>query len=222
MRRTLGFITAFLALSTAGTATAAAEAQDRDPVVFVHGYLSNNSNWSHAEGVFRAAGYQEGELFPFQYDFNQSNETSARELAAFVDKVRAETGAQQVDIVNHSMGGLVSRWYLKELDGTDSVGHWASLAGANHGTTAATACSVFASCREMVPDSPFVTRLNSGDETPADTRYATWYSPADRVINPYRSTAVEGADNHEVAGVGHLAFLNNDQILGEVVAFFDS
>lgn len=53
--------------------------------------------------------------------------------------MESQTGASKVAIVNHSMGGLVSQYYLKVLGGDTGVSHLASIAGANHGTTFASA-----------------------------------------------------------------------------------
>ncbi|MEV0700192.1 triacylglycerol lipase [Saccharopolyspora sp. NPDC050389] len=221
MRRLIGVLLACLAFCAVGPPLVA-NAAGSHPVVFVHGYTGSASNWAPALTHFRANGYDSSQLHTFEYDWSQSNERSAAELDAFVDQVRAETGADQVDIVNHSMGGLVTRWYLKELDGHAEVAHWASLAGANHGTTAANACLVNASCREMLPGSDFEQRLNSGDETPGSTAYATWYSPCDGVILPYTSTAVEGAANNVVACQTHIGFLSDTSVLDTVIGFFES
>ncbi|WP_243789256.1 triacylglycerol lipase [Saccharopolyspora gloriosae] len=211
----LGFV-AVLAFAPAGVANA----EGKTPVVFVHGYSGSTSNWLTAMAAFRDAGYSDDELHSYEYDWTQSNELSAAGLDDFVEDVRASTGSDQVDIVNHSMGGLVSRWYLKELGGTEQVAHWASLAGANHGTTAAGACTAFASCREMLPGSSFEQQLNSGVEAPGETSYATWYSPCDGVILPYESTAVDGAQNTVVPCETHIGFLGNTDVLGEVADYF--
>ncbi|WP_433869339.1 esterase/lipase family protein [Saccharopolyspora sp. CA-218241] len=221
MRRLFGVLLAALAMVVVGPPLVAGAAGSH-PVVFVHGYTGSASNWAFAEAQFRLNGYGSADLHPFEYDWSQSNETSAAELGAFIDQVRAETGADQVDIVNHSMGGLVTRWYMKELGGVENVAHWASLAGANQGTTFASACLQYASCREMMPNSPFEVRLNSGDQTPGDAAYATWYSPCDGIIVPYTNTRVEGADNNLVACETHIAFLTDATILGEVIDFFES
>ncbi|MCX2734371.1 lipase [Saccharopolyspora sp. NFXS83] len=197
-----------------------ANAEGKTPVVFVHGYTGSTSNWVTAMGAFRVAGYSDDELYSYEYNWALSNERSAAGLADFVEEVRADTGSDQVDIVNHSMGGLVSRWYLKELGGTEHVAHWASLAGANHGTTSAGACTVNASCREMLPGSSFERQLNSGEEAPGETSYATWYSPCDGVILPYESTAVDGAQNTVVPCETHIGFLGNTDVLAEVVDYF--
>ncbi|SDK53432.1 triacylglycerol lipase [Actinopolyspora mzabensis] len=220
MRRILGVLLATAAMAAFGS-FGVANAAGPNPVVFVHGYTGSASNWTTAEAQFRLSGYSSSELHAFEYDWTQSNKQSAAELASYVDNVLAETGANKVDIVNHSMGGLVTRWYMKELGGHTDVANWASLAGANQGTTSASACLIYASCREMSPGSDFEERLNSGDWTPGDSDYATWYSPTDGVIIPYTNTRVLGADNNHVVGQTHLGFLTDISVLGEVIDFFE-
>jgi triacylglycerol lipase len=197
-------------------------ATSHTPVVFVHGFTGSASNWTTAEAVFEADGYSSGDLFAYQYDWTQSNKTSAAGLAGYVKQVLAQTGASQVDIVNHSMGGLVSDWYVKELGGQPFVRHLASIAGANHGTTAAGECLVDQSCVEMYPGSSFLTTLNSGDETPGNTAYATWYSPCDGVINPYTSTELSGATNNLVTCQTHIGYLTDTVTLNAVEKFLNS
>ncbi|QLE70717.1 alpha/beta hydrolase [Streptomyces rectiverticillatus] len=212
-------VAALLTTAPAGTGTAEA-APARTPVVFVHGYLSDAVIWDSARTAFRSAGYQDGELFSYAYDFLASNEASARGLAGFVAKVKKDTGAQQVDIVNHSMGGLVSLWYAKELGGAADIKHMASLAGSNHGTYTAGLCTVVSpSCREMTPGSAFLGRLASGDETPGAVDYRTWYSPCDGVINPFTSTVLDGAVNTLLPCVTHLGFLTDEGLLSQVASY---
>lgn len=192
---------------------------ERNPVVFVHGYTGSASNWTSFMAEFRGEGYSGDELHAFDYNWRQSNETSAEELSEYVDGVLEESGAERVDIVNHSMGGLVSQYYLTQLDGHQKVGHLASLAGANHGTTSASACTVYESCREMVPSSDFIERITAGDETPGETSYGTWYSACDGVIIPHTSTELEGAENNNAGCVTHLGFLTDGTVQSEVLDF---
>lgn len=219
MRRLFGILLACFTFAAIAPAAANAETANT-PVVFVHGYTGSSSNWLTAQTVFRAAGYSTDELHSYEYDWTASNEESAAGLADFVEGVKTKTGSDKVNIVNHSMGGLVSGWYIKELGGQSNVANLASLAGANHGTTYASACTVYASCREMLPTSDFVQQLTSGDETPGDTGYATWYSPCDGIIIPFDSTALDGAENNLVACETHIGFLSNTGILREVVDSF--
>lgn len=208
---------AALALGSLFTAPAAAAA-DRNPVVFVHGWSSSSAAWDEMVADFKAAGYADSELYAWDYNSAQSNKTTAEELAVYVDQVRGATGAAQVDIVTHSMGGLNSRWYVKFLGGTNYVDDWVSLAGPNHGTSSADWCFT-TSCYEMRHGSDFLTTLNAGDETPGSVDYGTWWSYCDGVIYPADSTVLDGANNTYAGCVGHSDFLSNNTVSQQVRDF---
>lgn len=62
-------------------------------------------------------------LFPFPYDWRRDNRANARRLATFVERQlaawRTASGnmTAQVILIAHSMGGLISRYYLECLGG---------------------------------------------------------------------------------------------------------
>ncbi|GAA0268478.1 esterase/lipase family protein [Cryptosporangium japonicum] len=218
MRRVLTLLLAAVA-AIAFAPTAPAHAATDVPVVFVHGYTGSASNWTTAQAIFRAGGYSSSRLFAYEYNSYGNNITNAQGLSTFVANVKRQTGASQVDIVNHSMGGLVSLWYIKQLGGAPSVRRLASLAGANHGTTSAGSCLAFTTCQQMYPGSSFINTLSAGDETPGPTVYRTWYSPCDGIILPYTSTALSGATNTYVACETHLGYLTDTSILTQVRSY---
>ncbi|MFC7277219.1 esterase/lipase family protein [Paractinoplanes rhizophilus] len=218
MRRLVVLLTAVLAALALSPAPPAAAAPGT-PVIFVHGYTGSASNWTTAMSVFRAGGYSSSQLFAYEYNSYGNNITNAQGLASYVSQVRARTGAAQVDIVNHSMGGLVSLWYLKQLGGAQYVRHLASIAGANHGTTYAAACLAFVTCQQMYPGSSFIRTLSAGDETPGSTRYATWYSPCDGIIIPFTSTVLSGATNNYVVCQTHIGYLADTVTLTRIRSF---
>jgi triacylglycerol lipase len=195
-----------------------ARAAERDPVIFVHGYTGSGSNWNTMVSRFRAAGYAASELDAWTYNFRQSNQATAADLSAEVDRVLARTGATKVDIVSHSMGGLSSRWYLKFLGGTAKVDDWVSLGGPNHGTSSANFC-FDRSCFDMRAGSSFLTTLNAGDESPGAVGYGTFWSACDGVIIPATSTIVSGATNTQIGCVSHLSLLTNADLATRVRAF---
>ncbi|OLF10667.1 lipase [Actinophytocola xinjiangensis] len=219
MRRILGLVAAMAVAFAVFTPATTASASTSTPVIFVHGYTGSASNWVTAMSVFRAAGWSSGDLFAYEYNSYGNNVTNARGLASYADTVKARTGASKVAIVNHSMGGLVSQYYLKVLGGNANVSHLASIAGANHGTTAAGACLVFVTCQQMYPGSSFIAQISAGDETPGATEYATWYSACDGVILPYTSTRLTGADNNLVVCQTHLGFLADTGVLGQIASY---
>jgi len=97
-----------------------------DPVVIIPGILGSaqhNGVWlidpiTHAYDnlidTLAANGYERGiTLFSFPYEWRQSNRTTAVLLDAKIDEIKTTCGCDKVDIVAHSMGGLVARQYIQ-------------------------------------------------------------------------------------------------------------
>ncbi|MFE1298096.1 MULTISPECIES: esterase/lipase family protein [unclassified Streptomyces] len=207
-----------LALQTSVPAQASSSSSftpTSNPVLFVHGYTGDGSNWNTMAGRFQNDGWPSSHLDQWTYDWHQSNATTAQQLSAEVDRLLSATGATKVDIVSHSMGGLSSRYFLKNLGGGDKVDAWVSLGGPNHGTDSANSC-FDTSCTEMRIGSSFLASLNSGDETPGAPRYATWWSPCDTVINPDSSVALSGAANTKTACLSHTGLLSDATVYAQV------
>ncbi|MFG2980083.1 esterase/lipase family protein [Streptomyces sp. NPDC048258] len=206
------------------TAHASEQASSRNPVVFVHGYNADPGVWGALREDLRAAGYADSELFSWGYDTHLSvNEVLAGRFGAYVEEVRRQTGAARVDVVAHSFGSLVSRWYVKFGGGTATVGHWVSLAGPNRGTSTAWACALWdQACRDMTPGSYVVKNLNGGDETPGTVKYATFWSNCDEVVNPDDSVPLTGAANTPVGCLKHNDLLGDDATSAGVRSFLAS
>ncbi len=111
----------------------------RSPIVLHHGFMGSDSNiWSYngvAEAL-RADGHtvMESEVAPFH-----SVRTRARQLADQVDSLLAETGAREVNIVAHSMGGLDARYLVSGLDYADRVASVTTISSPHRGTRIADA-----------------------------------------------------------------------------------
>ena len=116
------------------------------------------------------------------------------------------------------MGGLSSRYYLKNLDSAGKVDDWVSLGGPNHGTQSANGCFQ-TSCVEMRPGSTFLKKLNQGDETPGAFHYGTFWSNCDGVIFPADSTVLTGATNTNVGCVTHSELHENAGVYTQVRNF---
>jgi triacylglycerol esterase/lipase EstA (alpha/beta hydrolase family) len=170
-----------------------------EPVVLVHGTAENMfNNWQAMAPALKNAGYC---VYAFNYgSYNGSGtigvyglgpiERSAQELQAYVASVLAATGAAKVDLVGHSQGGMMPRYYLKNLGGADKVDDLVGLSPSNHGTTNPFATSLAPTCpacAQQAAGSPFVTALNSGDETPAAVSYTNVVTRYDEVVTPYTS-----------------------------------
>src|SRR3990172_12124481 len=190
-----------------------------DPILFVHGYTSNAATWNTTISRFQADGWEANRLFAYTFSSSKSNALIAQDVATRVNQIKAAPGAAKVDIITHSMGGLSSRYYLKNLSGTASVDDWVSLGGPNHGTTWAYGCFFISPCNQMIPGSSFLNALNSGDETPGSVTYGTWWSPCDELINPDTSTILTGATNTQTSCMSHSSLRTDLTVYGQVRNF---
>src|SRR3954468_1788038 len=184
-----------LSLVLAIVALAPAAASAHDPILFVHGWNSSGSTWNTMINRFTADGWTTAELNNWSYNYSQSNATTASQIATKVNQILAATGATKVDLISHSMGGLSTRYYVKNLGGGAKVDDFVSLGGPNHGTN--TAYFRFSTaCGEMRGGSSFLQALNYGDETPdVGVNLLNLCAACDEVINPDSSVALNGATN---------------------------
>jgi triacylglycerol lipase len=217
MKKIMSMLTVFLlvfgvyhsAYAARGTTTAVTT---KDPVIFVHGYTGSASSFDSMKQWLISAGWPESMLFAIQYsNTTGSNVQNANELSQFVNQVLKKTKATKVDIIAHSMGGLSTRYYIKNLDGATKVNDVVTLGSPHHGTNSAYYGFFTAGAREMMPDSTFLQELNSVDETPGSAvQYTSIYSNTDEVISPYTSSILNGAKNVEVSGVSHSGLLSSE------------
>jgi len=191
------------------------------PVVLVHGTFADMSNsWQAISPLLKNNGYC---VFALNYgDYNGSGAigvygvddipTSAGELNAFVDKVRAATGVAEVDLVGHSQGGMMPRYYLQNLGGAAEVHTLVGLSPSNHGTTLdglfilsnffpganQFTGALCPACEQQRAGSSFITALNSGGETVAGVDYTVIQTLYDQVVTPYTSAFLSGSNVRNV------------------------
>lgn len=191
------------------------------PVVLVHGTLENMTfNWNALSPLLKNNGYC---VFALNYGQEQGRvvgfpgatppggtgpiEDSAAQLSGFVHRVLAATGAPEVDVVGHSQGGMMPRYYLKFLGGAGKVHDLVGLSPSNHGTTlggltalidlfpggsegVAAVCST--ACSEQLAGSSFLRNLNAGGDTVPGVKYTVIETRYDEVVTPYTSAFLSG------------------------------
>ncbi len=188
------------------------------PLVLVHGLsASQGTNWSYLSPILEDAGYCVFSLsygrdprlnaFPYSPGGVIRMQQSSKELKAFVAKVLAATGARKVDLVGHSEGTVMPRWYLEKRGGATSVKRFVALTplwrGTEVGGTAlirdlaepwglaapivdavAQAC---ASCPQFLRGSEYMNTLNRDGEAIDGIRHTNIMTATDELVVPYAS-----------------------------------
>jgi triacylglycerol esterase/lipase EstA (alpha/beta hydrolase family) len=188
------------------------------PVVLVHGTFANmDDNWQAASPLLANHGYC---VYAFNYGGASASSpiqgtgdiaASAAQLATFVNTVLAATGASRVDLVGHSQGGMMPRYYLNFLGGGAKVNDFVAFAPSNYGTTLdgitelatllgvadqinGPLSSVCAACVQQEQGSAFLGALNAAPTVPG-VRYTVIESVDDEVVMPYRNAFLPAAAN---------------------------
>jgi triacylglycerol esterase/lipase EstA (alpha/beta hydrolase family) len=173
-------------------------AQHPEPVILVHGtFASAAIAWPVLSPRLAANGYC---VFALDYGNGGLNHVaqSAAQLKVFVDGVRAATGARRVDIVGHSQGGMMPRYYIRFLGGAAYVNDLVGIAPPNHGTTSDLAhvlgIGIFCpACVDQQAASPFMNQLNAGHDTEPGVDYTVVSTRYDLVVTPYQSQFLSGS-----------------------------
>ncbi len=180
------------------------------PVVLVHGFfLTPWSLWLFRRSLLKAG---LGPVYLLDY-YPALGEIDGfvRQLAELVDRVAPDG---RVDLVAHSMGGLIAARYMGEKP--ERVGRLVAVGTPFHGTRL-WAMSVGRALPQMRPGSDFLLQTRQGVAGRLE-RVTCVYSRFDQIILPYRSSHLEGADSVVVDGLGHNALLFSPTVRRAVVA----
>ncbi|MGV0976437.1 MAG: alpha/beta fold hydrolase [Azonexus sp.] len=170
------------------------------PLLLVHGYGCSRGVWWFLRRQLEAAGHvvatvsmtppytSIGKLVP--------------QLAQRIEEVCASTGANQVVLVAHSMGGLVCRSYLAR-HGSGRVERLITIASPHSGTELAH-IGIGKNAREMEPGSQWLQDLASAD---VPVHAIAIRTPHDNYVMPQDNQRLPGALDVELDGIGHLALL---------------
>jgi len=182
-----------------------------EPVILIHGTWENAyDNWNGLSPILQAQGYC---VFAVNYGntgYRGLNATgdmiaSANQIAAFVNRVVASTGAKHVALVGHSQGGAQARYVANLLLPAGLVTKVIAITATNHQTTLSGLTKLgdvlglkgfgfnvlnliampSATQQAVGSNAPFYTNLNGKGETRPGIAYTNIATKYDEVVSPY-------------------------------------
>lgn len=192
------------------------------PILSVHGIVDNHTIFSSLERALRKEGFHR--LASFDYGLLTSDVRSAAgRLAEAVEGLVTADGTDHIQIVGHSLGGLVARYYVQRMGGDAVVDTLVTLGTPHRGTTVAG----LAQHRPIDRLLPLIAQLSPGSELirelaePAPgcrTRFLCVASDIDHLIRPLHSGWIDHPDldvrNVRARGIGHLSLTNSSYVVG--------
>ncbi|MEU3828591.1 alpha/beta fold hydrolase [Streptomyces sp. NPDC029080] len=177
------------------------------PVVLLHGFIDNRSVFVLLRRTLAQHGRQRVESLnysPLTCDIR----IAAELLGRHIEEICERTGSARVDIVGHSLGGLIARYYVQCLGGDLRVRTLVTLGTPHSGTRVAPLADAHPIVRQMRPGSAVIEEL-ARPATGCRTRFVSFWSDLDSLMVPLESACLEHADldaqNVRVTGIGHLA-----------------
>ena len=108
------------------------------PLVFVHGVMLKDiwriKAFGKIEGILKKQGYS---VFTSDHDGFGSIENNAEQIKAYIEKTLAATGAERVNIVAHSKGGLDTLYMIDRLGMGDKIASVTFLSTPHRGSSVA-------------------------------------------------------------------------------------
>jgi triacylglycerol lipase len=211
-----------LSLSSLSPARRALLARDVEtagmPVLLVHGVVDNRTVFARLRRELRRRGFTRVESFTYSPLLTDIRD-AARALSRRVDDACAASGSETVQVVGHSLGGLVARYYVQRLGGDRRVETLVSL-GTPHGGTRTAQLVPHPIARQLRPGSALLQEL-AAPAPGCSTRFVAVWSDLDQMVMPRRSAVLEHSDlrTHArlVRGVGHLSLPVDGRVIHEVV-----
>ncbi len=146
----------------------------------------------------------------------------AQLVDAKVERFCTKYGVREIDIVAHSKGGLIARYYVQNLGGSKRVRHLVTLGTPHRGTWMALAALpvlgwIARSLWSMTPLSPMIRSFRT-NEWPADVALLSLASRADWVAAPERCRVEETQGTNIVLDhVSHTALLYSKDVFEQIV-----
>ncbi|MEU8653192.1 alpha/beta fold hydrolase [Streptomyces sp. NPDC048737] len=177
------------------------------PVVLLHGFIDNRSVFVLLRRSLAQHGRHRVESLnysPLTCDIR----IAAELLGRHIEEICQRTGSSRVDVVGHSLGGLIARYYVQRLGGDARVRTLVTLGTPHAGTRVAPLANAHPIVRQMRPGSEVIEEL-SRPAPGCRTRFVSFWSDLDHLMAPLEAARLDHpdllAENVQVSGIGHLA-----------------
>lgn len=190
------------------------------PVLLVPGWFDSARDLAAIRIHLLGAGWADDQVRTITFvEPTGSNRDHADELEVAVAALLEESGASEVDIVAHSMGGLATRWYL--FTRPDAPVRRAVFLGSPHRGTLSAHLAWGGGREEMMPDSPFLDSLNTAQPVPDGVEVVTVRTLIDTHIVPGESATLPGVPDYALCCPTHAGLLKSPDVFDIVRSFLE-
>lgn len=195
---------------------------EKAPILLIHGFLGTRGSMYLLERRLVDDGY-----CVFSFNLGTLNSRDIRRSAFLIhrkiERILAQTPWEQIDVLGHSMGGLIGLYYIKKLGGHSRVRKLIMMGTPINGTWAALA-GIFTlglwstSSWQLLPRSRFLDELNQGSLPPEVDVYTV--AAARDWVCPLPSTRLRGASAVTVP-MGHSSLVVSPEVYRRITGILN-
>ena len=193
------------------------------PILLVHGIVHNQSAFFSLKQHFDALSWKN--IFTINYSTRHGSMTQmVDQLAQRVEEILESTQTNQIDIVAHSLGGLVSRYYMSVGGGRGKVKRLITLGTPHKGTSLSFLLRglTISGLTDDLRQGSYLMNLLNETTLPRGTKIISIYPSFDWAVWPTTNSKVDGLPrtafkNYEIEGVSHMGLLFSNKVADLIV-----
>lgn len=191
-----------------------------NPVILVHGILGQRHLYWN---LFKHRLQKDGRRFHdciLPYGMLGDMRIAARMLKDKVDNALRHDQADRVDLICHSAGGLVARYFLMYLGGDKLVQNVVTMGSPHQGTYFSYVLPVplIQVAKQTRPGSHFLEEINGEGAIPSGVKVWNLWSPIDGVVLPSHNSRLAGSKAIKLPWATHWGFLWRKDVYETVVS----
>jgi hypothetical protein len=189
------------------------------PILLVHGYLNAGHVWDFHKKILAKNGFGPIYTIDLGHPF-QSIRSYALKVQEKARQIAKETGSSDLNIIGHSMGGLVSYYYVAKLAQAYSVPQLITIGSPLQGTRIAKIG--FGQCaHDMRPDSELIKEMHVAIESCNDVKFYNIATRTDVLVVPYTSAFFKSESQHQLCfdDIGHTSLLFSKRVSNQLCAW---
>jgi triacylglycerol esterase/lipase EstA (alpha/beta hydrolase family) len=196
------------------------------PILLIHGIFHNHSAFFKIKRELLRHGWDK--IYTINLStYSQGIEDLAVLTEKKIDAILEQTNADKVDIIAHSLGGIIARYYIQILTGHQKVKHCITL-GTPHQGTLLSKVGIGKSIKELRPTSGLIKKLGA-KPLPKSVSFTSFWSPFDLMVWPSRYAQIKNdskTDSHiqniEVPNTGHAGLLFSKEVFYKIATILDN
>ncbi len=186
----------------------------KTPILLLHGLFDNQASWFWFKRQLKQRGCKN--IVTMNLSSWHSEEVLTELLAKRIDELRHQLGVNQVNIVGHSMGGIIARNYVQLRGGNDKVKKLVCLGSPHHGSKLAT-FSITPLGKLLIPGSDFLLRLNAA-APPENVQLTNIYTNKDNMVLPNKNNHLTWGKAVALDNMGHTSLIYRKVAIDATIA----